>query len=118
MSPTRPRPTLLPGTLDLLILRTLLFGPMHGHGIGKYIRHTSEEVLLVEHGSLYPALQRLERDRLITSKWETDARGRDMKFYRLTPAGRERLTHEESRWKQVVRAMGRMMRPVRGDCGD
>ena len=118
MSALRVRSTLLPGTLDLLILRTLLFGPLHGHGIGKHIRHTSEDVLLVEHGSLYPALQRLERDVLITSKWERDARGRDMKFYRLTPAGRERLRLEESRWKQVVRAMARMMRPVRGNCAD
>ena len=116
MSPARVRSTLLPGTLDLLILRTLLFGPRHGHGIGKHIRHTSEDVLLVEHGSPYPALQRLERDLLIASNWEADARGRDMKFYRLTPAGRERLLLEESRWKQVVRAMARMMRPVRGDC--
>jgi DNA-binding PadR family transcriptional regulator len=86
--------------------------------IGKYIRHTSEEVLLVEHGSLYPALQRLERDRLITSKWETNARGRDIKFHRLTPPGRERLTLEESRWKQVVRARARMSQPLRGDCAD
>ena len=118
MSPTRLRRRSCPWTLDLLSLRTLLFGPMHGHGIGKHIRQTSEEVLLVEHGSLYPALQGLERDLLITSKWETDARGRDRKSYHLTPAGRERLTLEESRWRQVVRAMARMLRPVRGDCAD
>jgi PadR family transcriptional regulator, regulatory protein PadR len=113
MPPTRsPRPTILPGTLDLLILRTLLFGPLHGHGIGKHIRQTSEDVLQVEHGSLYPALQRLERDGLIASNWAEDARGREMKFYRLTTAGRKQLTVEESKWKQIVRAMARMMRPV------
>ena len=112
MPKERTRPSILPGTLDLLILRTLLFGPVHGHGIGKHIRQTSEDILQVEHGSLYPALQRLEREGLITSKWEEDARGRDMKFYRLTPAGRKQLTVEESRWRQMVRAMGRMLRPV------
>ena len=109
-SPTRP--AILPGTLDLLILRTLLFGRAHGHGIAKHIRQISEDVLQVEHGSLYPALQRLEREGWITAAWEEDARGRDMKFYRLTPAGRKQLTTEESRWRQMVRAMGRMLRPV------
>jgi PadR family transcriptional regulator, regulatory protein PadR len=108
----RDKPTILPGTLDLLILRTLLFGPVHGHGIVKHIRQISEDVLQVEHGSLYPALQRLEREGWITSKWAEDARGREMKFYRLTPAGRKQLTVEESRWRQMVRAMGRMLRPV------
>jgi PadR family transcriptional regulator PadR len=102
----------MPGTLDLLILRTLLFGPVHGHGIAKHIRHTSEDVLQVEHGSLYPALQRLERDGFVAAEWKADPRGRDMKFYRLTPTGRKLLTLEESRWKQVVRAMGRLLRPV------
>jgi len=105
-------PAILPGTLDLLILRTLRFGPAHGHGIGKYIRQTSRDVLLVEHGSLYPALQRLERDGFISSKWEPDSRGREMKFYRLTPAGRRQLAVEESRWKQIVRAMARMLSPA------
>lgn len=105
-------PAILPGTLDLLILRTLRFGPAHGHGIGKYIRQTSRDVLLVEHGSLYPALQRLERDGFICSKWEPDPRGREMKFYRLTPAGRRQLTVEESRWRQIVRAMARMLNPA------
>ena len=105
------RATILPGTLDLLILRTLVFGPLHGHGIGKHIRQTSEEVLLVEHGSLYPALQRLEREGLIASNWAKDARAREMKFYKLTPEGRRHLRVEESRWKQIVRAMARMLRP-------
>jgi PadR family transcriptional regulator, regulatory protein PadR len=108
----RGRPAILPGTLDLLILRTLLFGPVHGHGIAKHIRQTSEDILQVEHGSLYPALQRLERERWITSQWEEDARGREMKFYRLTQAGRKQLTLEESRWRQMVRAMSRMLRPA------
>ena len=106
------RPVILPGTLDLLILRTLLYGPLHGHGIAKFVRHTSEDVLHVEHGSLYPALKRLERDRLIASKWEPDPRGREMKFYRLTPAGRAQLTVEESKWRKLARAMARMLRPV------
>src|SRR5688572_11347728 len=108
----RDTPTILPGTLDLLILRTLLFGPVHGHGIAKHIRQTSEDVLQVEHGSLYPALQRLEREGWISSRWDQDARGRDMKFYRVTPAGRKQLTVEESRWRLIARAMSRMLRPV------
>jgi transcriptional regulator len=106
------RPAILPGTLDLLILRTLMFGPIHGHGIATYIRQTSEDVLQVEHGSLYPALQRLERDGWIAAQWKEDARGREMKFYRLTPAGRKQLTAEESRWRQIARAMARMLRPA------
>jgi PadR family transcriptional regulator, regulatory protein PadR len=110
MARSRSRRTILPGTLDLLILRTLLFGPLHGHGIAKHIRQTSEDILLVEHGSLYPALQRLKRHGWITAKWEQDARARDMKFYRLTPAGRKQLTVEESRWREIVRAMARMLR--------
>ena len=114
MSKAGARPTILPGTLDLLILRTLLFGPRHGHGIAKHIRQTSEDVLQVEHGSLYPALQRLEQAGWIDSEWRDDARGREMKFYRLTPAGRKQLTNEEARWRQIVRAMGRMLRPARG----
>ncbi|HYN10513.1 MAG TPA: PadR family transcriptional regulator [Vicinamibacterales bacterium] len=107
----RPQP-LLPGTLDLLIFRTLVFGPIHGHGIAKHIQRTSQDVLQVEHGSLYPALQRLERKGWIASKWEANARGRELKFYRLTRAGRRQLVVEESRWATVVRAMRRMVRTV------
>jgi len=103
---------LLQGTLDMLILRTLLFGPMHGHGIGKHIQRTSDEALQVEHGSLYPALHRLERQGWIASKWESRDRGREMKFYRLTTAGRKQLTIEESRWNQLARAIARVMRPA------
>ena len=106
------RAGLLQGTLDLLILRTLLFGPLHGHGITKHIQRTSEDVLLVEHGSLYPALHRLEKNGWITSKWEQTERGREMRLYRLTPRGRKQLTIEESKWKQLVRAMARMLKPV------
>ena len=110
--PRRSSGALLPGTLDLLILRTLLFGPVHGHGIAKHIRHTSEDVLQVEHGSLYPALKRLEQEGWIESGWRNDARGREMKFYRLTAAGRKQLAVEESRWRQIARAMARMLRPA------
>ena len=114
--PTMPKETnraeLLQGTLDMLILRTLLFAPMHGHGIAKHIQRTSDEVLQVEHGSLYPALHRLERQGWITSKWEATDRGREMKFYRLTPAGKAQLTIAESKWEQLARAIARVMRPA------
>jgi PadR family transcriptional regulator len=106
------RVELLQGTLDMLILRTLLFAPMHGHGITKHIQRTSEEALQVEHGSLYPALHRLERQGWIASRWETTDSGREMKFYRLTAAGRKQLTIEESKWKHLARAIARVMRPA------
>jgi len=99
------------GTLELLILRTLLFGPCHGHGIAKHIQRTSEDVLQVEHGSLYPALYRLEKGRCITSKWEPTERGREMRMYRLTAKGRKQLTIEHSKWDELVRAMARVLRP-------
>jgi len=106
------RAELLQGTLDMLILRTLLFAPMHGHGIAKHIQRTSDEVLQVEHGSLYPALHRLERQGWITSNWEVTDRGREMKFYRLTADGRAQLTLAESRWKKLARAIAQVMRPA------
>lgn len=99
------RAQILSGTLDLLILRTLLFGPLHGHGIGKAIRRTSDDLLLVEHGSLYPALYRLERKGCIASRWVTTAKGRPMKFYRLTAAGRKQLARERSKWERFRDAM-------------
>jgi PadR family transcriptional regulator len=108
----KTRAGLLQGTLDLLILRTLLFGPLHGHGIAKHIQRTSEDVLQVEHGSLYPALQRLEKNGCISSRWDLTDRGREMRFYRLTAKGRKQLAVEESKWRQLVRAMGRMLRPA------
>jgi PadR family transcriptional regulator PadR len=100
------------GTLELLILRTLLFGPLHGHGIAKHIQRTSEDTLQVEHGSLYPALHRLEKSGGITSKWEQTHRGREMRMYRLTAKGRKQLTIEQSRWNELVRAMARVLKPV------
>jgi transcriptional regulator len=106
------RTELLQGTLDMLILRTLLATPMHGHGIAKHIQRTSGEVLQVEHGSLYPALHRLERQGWIASAWETTERGREMKFYRLTAAGRAQLTIQESKWKQLAQAIAQVMRPA------
>lgn len=106
---------LLQGTLDMLILKTLVFGPTHGRGIANYIRQTTDNLLSVEHGSLYPALHRLERAGLIAGKWET--RGdvsRELKYYRLTPKGRTRLHREESKWEQLVAAITRVMRPAEG----
>jgi len=107
------RVELLQGTLDMLILRTLLFGPAHGHQIAKHIQRTTDDVLQVEHGSLYPALHRLERKGLLESKWEIALdRNREFKFYRLTPAGRKHLEHEESKWKQLANAIARVMWPA------
>src|SRR6202045_540362 len=94
---------LLQGTLDMLILRTLLFGAAHGHQIARHIQRTTEDVLQVEHGSLYPALHRMERKRWIISKWEiAKERNREFKYYRLTADGRKRLAREESKWKQLA----------------
>jgi transcriptional regulator len=112
MSEQTDRVALLQGTLDMLVLRTLLFGPAHGHGIAKHIQRTSEDVLQVDHGSLYPALHRLERKGWIGSKWETSDRGREMKFYRLTPAGKKQLAVQESKWKQLATAIARVMKPA------
>jgi len=104
---------LLQGTLDLLILRTLLFGPAHGHQIAKHIQRTTEDVLQVEHGSLYPALHRLERKGWLSAKWEIPPDGkREFKFYRLTPVGKKQLAVEESKWTEMARAMARMMAPA------
>lgn len=104
---------LLQGTLDMLILKTLLFGPAHGHGIATSIRQTTSDALVVEHGSLYPALHRLQRDGFISAKWEKAAdRNRELKFYRLTAAGRRELTKQHSKWESLVRAIGSIMTPV------
>jgi transcriptional regulator len=110
---TPDRTELLQGTLDMLILRTLLPGPAHGHQIGKHIRQTTNDVLQVEHGSLYPALQRLERKKWICAKWETAKdRNREFKYYRLTSAGRKQLMAEESNWKRLVKAIACVMWPA------
>jgi len=107
------RTELLQGTLDMLILRTLLFGPAHGHQIAKHIQRTTEDVLQIEHGSLYPARHRLERKGWVSSKWEmAKDRNRELKYYRLTPAGRKQLVAEESKWKRLAGAIARVMWPA------
>jgi PadR family transcriptional regulator PadR len=100
---------LLQGTLDVLILRTLLFGPQHGQGIARAIQETSDDVLLVDHGALYPALQRLESQRWITAKWGTSTNNRKARFYTLTKAGREQLAQQSNRWKRLAAAMARVL---------
>ena len=113
---TAPKTALLQGTLDMLILRTLLFGPAHGHQISKHIQRTTDDVLQVEHGSLYPALHRMERKGWITAKWEmAKDRNREFKYYRLTPTGRKQLAHEESKWKQLAAAVATVMWPASED---
>lgn len=108
------RIALLQGTLDMLILRILLFGPAHGHQIAKHIQSTTDEVLQVEHGSLYPALHRLERKGWVSAKWEVAKdRNREFKYYRLTPEGKKQLLAEESKWKQMTDAIARIMWPVK-----
>jgi len=103
---------LLQGTLDMLILRTLLFGPAHGHQIGKHIQQTTDNILQVQHGSLYPALHRLAEKGWVTSKWETAPdRNREFKYYRLTSAGRKRLLQEGSRRTKMARAVAQIMWP-------
>jgi transcriptional regulator len=105
---------LLQGTLDMLILRTLLFGRAHGHQIAKHIQQTTEELLQVEHGSLYPALHRLERKGWIAAKWERAGKDlkREFKYYRLTATGKKQLAAEESKWKKLTCAVARIMWPA------
>ena len=103
---------LLQGTLDLLILQTLVLGPAHGHTIAYAIEHRSEDVLQVEHGSLYPALHRLEDRGWIASFWGTSENNRKARYYRLTPAGRTQLAQQTSRWNELVRAVNRVLRPA------
>jgi PadR family transcriptional regulator PadR len=114
MSRKSERVDLLQGTLDLLVLRTLLLSPMHGHGIGKAIRHNSEDLLQIDHGSLYPALHRMVRKGWLTSDWQDTRKGRPMKFYRLTPSGRRQLAAERSNWEQVCRAIGLVLKGAQG----
>jgi PadR family transcriptional regulator, regulatory protein PadR len=99
----------LQGTLDLLILRTLIFGPQHGQGIARAIKAESENVLIVDHGSLYPALQRLEERGFIDADWGTSANNRRARFYKLTRQGRRELVHEESEWRKIASAIMRVL---------
>ena len=103
---------LLPGTLDMLILKTLTRGPMHGYGIADFIQQTSDDVLRVEEGALYPALHRLEIRGLLAAEWGVSDNNRRAKFYRLTPAGRKQLAAESARWSRMAAAIGRIMQPA------
>ena len=112
MSPKSPaRVELLQGTLDVLILRTLISGPMHGHAISKYIQRTSENLLQIETGSLYPCVHRLEAKGWIAASWELSDKGKRAKYYRLTVLGRKQLFAEQSKWKAFARAMGLILDP-------
>ena len=107
----KARIQLLPGTLEMLVLQTLVFGPRHGHGIVVAIQQGSQDSLLVDHGSLYPALQRLEQATLIVSEWGVSDNNRRARFYKLTRAGRKKLVAETSRWEDMVRAVSGILRP-------
>src|SRR5215475_6315455 len=103
---------MLQGTLDMLILQTLLLAPAHGHTIAHEIERNSGDILQVEHGSLYPALHRLEDQELVASFWGTSENNRKAKYYRITPAGRKKLTAERSRWEQLASAVSRVLGPA------
>jgi PadR family transcriptional regulator PadR len=103
---------ILQGTLDMLILRTLQWGPQHGHGIGQAIRGRSEDLVRVEHGSLYPALHRLERQGWIISEWKASETNRRAKYYRLTPTGRKQSAAERNKWNLLVKTIGQIMKPA------
>lgn len=105
---------LLHGTLDLMILQTLRWGPQHGHGIGQAIRASSGNAFQVEHGTLYPALHRLERRGWLTAEWKMSEANRRARYYRLTPNGRKQLLEEQSKWRTLVRAVARTMKPIGG----
>lgn len=115
--PSANRIELVYGSLDMLILRTLLWGPTHGHGIAKSIERTSEEMLKVEHGSLYPALQRLQQEGWIKGEWGVSENNQRAKYYRLTAAGRRQLTAETSRWERFVRAVTSVINPAEPEEG-
>jgi transcriptional regulator len=111
MAKTHDEPMdLLQGTLDMLILQTLVMGPCHGHGVGQAIRRTSADALRIERGSLYPALHRLEAQGLVASTWRASDANRRAKYYRLTAAGKARLAQEHSKWRRLVRVIGRVMK--------
>ena len=110
----RDRIELLQGTLDLLVLQTLQWGPQHGYGISQTIRANSEDILRVDTGSLYPALHRLERQKWIDSEWKVSENNQRTKVYSLTSAGRKQLTSERFRWSQLVDAMAKALNPAKG----
>jgi PadR family transcriptional regulator PadR len=109
--PNDARTSLLQGTLDLLILRTLVLGPQHGQGIARAIQRQSEDVFLVDHGSLYLALQRLEENGWVDPKWGISDNNRRARFYKLTPSGRRRLTDKTAEWSRIAAAMARILNP-------
>lgn len=111
--PDAPRLDLLQGTLDMLILRTLQWGPQHGHGIGQAIRAQSDDLLKVETGSLYPALHRLVKQGWLKWEWDLSEANQRAKYYKLTATGRAHLSREQDRWSQLVDVMGRIMNPAR-----
>jgi PadR family transcriptional regulator PadR len=106
---------IMQGTLDLIILRTLRWGPAHGHGIAKFIQQTSGDTFRIEHGSLYPALQRLLQEGWIAAEWGTSSNNRRARFYRLTPAGRKQMFTEHSKWDRFSEAISRILRPTRSE---
>jgi PadR family transcriptional regulator PadR len=112
MSSKPPRVELLQGTLDVLILRTLVFGPSHGHAIAKHIQRTSEDLLQVETGSLYPALHRLEAQGWVAATWEQSDKGKRARYYHLTARGKKQLAAEQSKWETFSRAMGMVLKPL------
>jgi len=107
----KPRVEFLQGTLDMLILRTLVPGPLHGYGVAQALRRNTDDAIQVEAGSLYPALQRLELQGLLTAKWEVSERNQRTRIYRLTAAGRKRLHTEISKWEQFARAVAMVLQP-------
>ena len=115
---TNDRISLLQGTLDLLILKTLLLGPCHGQGVARSIQRQSEEVFFVDHGSLYLALQRLEDKRWISAKWGVSENNRKARFYSLTARGREQLVEKTTEWERLARAMGLILNGNRGPSGE
>ena len=111
---TGRRLQLVQGTLEVLILRTLIFGPQHGQGVARAIQQTSDDELLVDHGALYPALQRLEAKRWVSAKWGTSSNNRKARFYTLTKTGRAQLVRESTRWRRLAAAMARVLGPEPG----
>jgi PadR family transcriptional regulator PadR len=112
------RIALLQGTLDLLILKTLVLGPCHGQGVARLIQRQSEEVFFVDHGSLYLALQRLEEKKWISARWGVSENNRKARFYSLTPKGREQLVEKTSKWERLTKAMGLILSGNAGSSGE